>query len=201
MKPEFWVTLTSTAQRRSAPRCTGMKRKTFVTESLSCEIADDRPSRPITETEFEKRRGISNVEVRPGFTQVHVSLLQGDLMAERIRILTAASEAGISLDFLKLTPAGMSFLIPQDKTTLMETVLNNAKVTYNLFTRQSIVLVHAVNMRDEEGMIAGIVRRAIQTGVSVDHVTDMHDRMLLVLKDSQAEKFAEMMRSEVTHVG
>lgn len=173
-----------------------MKRSQFFTEPLSCDIAEDTPPRPVTETVFEKRRGISNVEVRPGYTQVHVSKLENNLSQERIRVLTAVSDAGIAIDFLKLTPSGMSFLVPREKTSLVEAALELTKAQYSLRTEQSIVLVHAVNMRDEEGMIAGILRQAIQTGISVDHVTDMHDRMLLVMKETEASRFAELMNGE-----
>ena len=174
-----------------------MKRNQFFTEPISCDISEDVPPRPVTETVFEKRRGISDVEVRPGYTQVHVSKLEHDLPKERIKVLSVVSDSGIAIDFLKLTPSGMSFLVPREKTDLVESALKLTGAQYSLRTEQSIVIVHAVNMRDEEGMIAGIVRRAIESGISVDHVTDMHDRMLLVMKEEQANRFAELMKKEI----
>ena len=61
----------------------------------------------ISETDFEKQRGISRVEVRTGLTQVHVLDLSEPISKSRLRVLDAVSSAGISLDFLKLTPNGM----------------------------------------------------------------------------------------------
>ena len=103
--------------------------------------------------------------------------------------MEAVANAGISLDFLKLTPTGISFVIPAEKTQLTSDTLNAEGVTNQLATGRGIVLVHAVNMRDEEGMIAGILRRVIETGITVDHASDMHDRILIVTDAAQAEKF------------
>jgi hypothetical protein len=55
---------------------------------------------------------------------------------------------------------------------------------------RSIVLVHAVSIRDEEGMIAGIVNTAITNGIRIDHVGDMHDRMLMVVQREDADRLA-----------
>ena len=133
----------------------------------------------ISETDFEKQRGISRVEVRTGLTQVHVLDLKSPIAKSRIKVI----------DFLKLTPTGISFVIPAEKTQLTSDTLNAEGVTNQLATGRGIVLVHAVNMRDEEGMIAGILRRVIETGITVDHASDMHDRILIVTDAAQAEKF------------
>lgn len=42
-------------------------------------------------------------------------------------------------------------------------------------------MVHAVNIRDEEGLIAKIIKAAISTSAHVDHIGDMHDRLLMVV--------------------
>jgi aspartate kinase len=151
----------------------------------------------IAETDFEKRRGISDVEVRPGFTQVHINDLPDPVSKSRVKVLDAVASAGISLDFLKLTPKGLSFLVPASKTETVKSTMEKFQFQGDLATNRSIILVHAVNMRDEEGMIAQIVRKAITAGVPIDHVTDMHDRMLIVTSDEQALVFQENLRNEV----
>jgi aspartokinase len=154
----------------------------------------------IAETDFEKRRGISQVEVRPGLTQVHVVELEEPISKSRVRVLDAVASAGISLDFLKLTPKGLSFIVPSNKTEAIKETLEKNSFKAELAIDRSIVLVHAVNMRDEEGMIAGIVRRAISTGIPIDHVTDMHDRMLIVTKSVYAEQFSAELAKEIVNV-
>lgn len=52
----------------------------------------------------------------------------------------------------------------------------------------------AVNMRDEEGLIASIVQQAITSGGKVSHLGDMHDRLLLVVESKDADKIADQFR-------
>lgn len=149
------------------------------------------------ETSFEKQRGVSRVEVRTGFAQVHVSELEGDVMKGRLEVLESVHAAGISLDFLKLTPTGMSFLIPEGRSDAMQEVLTQTGSKFSIKRPRSIVLVHAVNIRDEEGMIARIVKTLIESGTEVDHLGDMHDRMLVVIPSEDAERVAERFRDEL----
>ena len=141
-------------------------------------------------TSFEKPRGVSRVEVRHGFAQVHVSGITGDLTAERLNVLAAVAEAGISLDFLKLTQSGLSFLVPQERSAEVEKCMPRLELHYTVRGGRSIVLVHAVNMRDEEGLIASIVRDTIASGARVNHIGDMHDRMLMVVDAEDADRVA-----------
>jgi aspartate kinase len=134
------------------------------------------------ETIFEKRRGISRVEVRNGFAQVHVSQIEAHVMEARLQVLAAVADSGISVDFLKMTPTGMSFMIQEDEAARLEETLNGTGVRFTIRHDRSIVLVYAVNIRDEEGMIANIVQTTITTCARVDHVGDMHDRLLMVVK-------------------
>lgn len=133
------------------------------------------------ETDFEKRRGINKVEPRSGFCQVHVSELKEPLVESRLRLLDSVSKAGVSIDFLKLTPTGLSFLAPQDRSSELKKVLSASKVDFDVSLERSIVMVHAVNVRDEEGMIADLVRLAIASGAPIDHIADGHDRLLFVV--------------------
>ena len=147
-----------------------------------------------TETEFEKRRGVSRVEVRHGFAQIHISRIAENVMQERLKILTWVSEVGISIDFLKLTPSGMSFLVPEQFAETIDQVLKPCIHHFSIRHDRSIVLVYAVNIRDEEGLIAGIVHTAIANGVRIDHIGDMHDRMLMVVEKADAEKLGAHFR-------
>src|SRR5689334_12813412 len=107
------------------------------------------PAPKVNETEFEKRRGISSVEVRSGYAQVHVTDLAEPLIASRLAVLEAAAEAKISLDFLKLTPDGMSFLVKEDEATHVEEALKKPDIQVAVQAGMDVVMVYAVNMRDE----------------------------------------------------
>lgn len=146
-------------------------------------------------TEFEKPRGIHTVEVRPGYAVVEVLNLSTPLDEKRLDVLRAVAKVGISVDFLKLTQTGLSFLIPQEKAELAESTLKEFGAQYEVSGERSIVMVHAVNMRDEEGLIARIVSSAIRSGVEVEHLSDMHDRMLIVCPSVQADRLKSELSS------
>ncbi len=153
-------------------------------------MANDVKRPGAAETEFEKRRGVSRVEVRNGFAQVHVSRVMEELMPQRLRVLAAVASVGISIDFLKLTPSGMSFLVPEQDANAVESALSPLGVHFSVRHDRSIVLVYAVSIRDEEGLIASIVHAAIEMGIRIDHVGDMHDRMLMVVHKEDADRLA-----------
>jgi aspartokinase len=153
-------------------------------------------SQPTLETIFEKQRGISRIEVRDGFAQIHVSRIERRVMEERLRVLAEVAETDVSIDFLKLTPSGMSFIVREDQSRIVEEALAKTGLHYTVRHDRSIVLVYAVNIRDEEGLIANILRQTIALGSHVDHVGDMHDRMLLVLKSEEAAKVADHFRKQ-----
>lgn len=139
-----------------------------------------------TETDFEKRRGVSRIEVRDGFAQVHSSRIAEPLMEGRLSVLQRVADARVSIDFLKLTPSGLSFLIPEAQSQAVEHALKDCDVHTTVKPGRSIVLVHAVNIRDEEGMIARVVQEVIASGARMDHISDMHDRMLVVVHTEDA---------------
>jgi hypothetical protein len=147
-----------------------------------------------TETGFEKKRGINRVEIRQGYSQVHVTGLAEPVMESRLGVLSVVKDEGVSLDFLKLTTDGLSFLVPRDATDRIEACLAEAGYDFALGRDRSIVLVHAVNIRDEEGLIARIVAIAIATGAKLDHLGDMHDRLLIVAESTEAASLAARLQ-------
>jgi aspartokinase len=165
-----------------------MMRRNVRTETLTCDGLPAQDTPGFVETAFEKQRGVNRIERRDGFCQVHVSELGAPLMDNRLVVLKAVAESGISLDFLKLSPSGLSFLVPQTDRAAIEETLTQVGVKFSLRPERSIVMVHAVNMRDEEGLIAEIVQSAIASEAQIDHIGDGHDRLLLVASSDSVEK-------------
>lgn len=151
------------------------------------------PSARVRETAFERPRGVGQVETRRGFCQVHVEGLPEPVVPKRLEALGAVAEEGISIDFLKLTPRGLSFVAPADRAGDIERVLAGAQVARD----RSVVSVHAVNIRDEEGLLAEIVQEAIALGAQIDHVGDGHDRLLLVVGDADAARIETHFRAKI----
>ncbi|GMV87591.1 MAG: hypothetical protein AMXMBFR81_05220 [Chthonomonas sp.] len=143
------------------------------------------------QTVFESKRGVSRVEVREGYSQVLFSGLPEPLVASRVAVLEVIAQAGVSIDFLKLTQSGLSFLVPEAKSEQVEAAIRSIGYRYEVLQHRAIVLAHAVNMRDEEGLIARIVGTAIRCGVQIDHIGDMHDRVLMVVSDFDVPRLQE----------
>lgn len=166
-----------------------------MSEPFRRELTESTEIRGTAETEFEKPRGINKVEIRKGFLTVHVTNLdEASVASERLKVLSKLSDAKISIDFLKLTNRGLSFVAPESLQSQLESVLNGAGIEHSLRTGRCIVLAHAANMRDEEGLIARVISEVIGTGVEVDHLGDMHDRVLLVMDSNDGEKVAERIQ-------
>ena len=121
-------------------------------------------------------------------------------MDNRLRVLGAVSGGGISIDFLKLTQSGLSFVVPEHLADLVSQALGQLDVHFTIRENRYILLVHAVNMRDEEGLISRILLESIASGVRIDHVSDMHDRMLIVVSSEDAPKLKERIESTLMAV-
>jgi len=118
----------------------------------------------------------------------NVTNLIDDVMPARLRVLQAVADASVSIDFLKLTPSGLSFLVSSDEASRVKSALSGTGGDFSLRLDRSIVMIHAVNIRDEEGLIAMVMREAISEGTAIDHVGDMHDRLLLVVSEADAAR-------------
>lgn len=149
------------------------------------------------ETAFERPRGVSRVETRRGYCQVHVVDLPDPLVTKRLDALSAVAEIDASIDFLKLTPRGLSFVASADRAADIEQALAGCGAHAEVATDRSIVSVHAVNIRDEEGLLAEIVQEAIALGAQIDHVGDGHDRLLLVVGDADAARIETHFRGRI----
>ena len=160
-------------------------------------MSSARPGFP--ETAFEKQRGIGLVEVRGGYAQVHVSRLAEPIHDHRLDVLKVVAEAGTSVDFLKLTPSGLSFLVSESEVNETRKALEPLQVHYTIREDRCVVLVHAVNMRDEEGLTAKIVQKAIESGALVDYISDMHDRMMIVAESKYAQLLSDLFKEEQIH--
>lgn len=133
-----------------------------------------------TGIQFDKPRGVNDVEVREGFAKVLVEADPASLMKGRILILEKVHKAGISIDFLKFTQHGVGFVVSEDKVEGLQKVLDEEGFKHDIQRDRCIFLAFAENMRDEEGLMAEIISTAIQSGAAIGHMGDMHDRLLIV---------------------
>ncbi len=151
---------------------------------------------PVSEVEFEEGRGVNLIEIRDGFAGIQVSELGQPLFPARMDVLNRVAAAGISIDFLKLTLDGLSFLIPEGKMAEADKALSSIQGKSEVKGARSVVLAHAANMRDEEGLIAQLVSAAIESGAEIEHLSDMHDRIMLVVRSKDAPHLKNFLRSK-----
>jgi len=170
---------------------------TTSSEPFRRELTQPDETRTVAETEFEKPRGINKVEIRRGYLTVHVTGLEDGVTERRLEVLQAMKAANISIDFLKLTQGGLSFIAQEQQLEPVSKAMDATGVTYSLKTGRCIVLAYAANMRDEEGLIARIVSEVIGTGVDVDHLGDMHDRVLLVMDADDGARVAKRIEERL----
>lgn len=146
-----------------------------------------------SETAFEKARGVNRVEIRSGFASARIGGLTGDVQKARLAVLKPVYDSEISFDFLKFAADGMSFVVPSDLRERLEEVLTGLGVEFEVKGDRAVLSVHAVNMRDEEGLVAKVVSQVIESGANIEHLGEMHDRLLMLMGVSGAEKARVML--------
>lgn len=149
------------------------------------------------ETVFEKHRGVNKVEIKKGFAQVELSELPKPITQSRLDILAKLHDKKVNVDFLKLTNCGLAFTVQESDLSLIEKILGNNYECCNIQPDRNIMLIHAVNMRDEEGLIADIIAIASSQKITIDQVSDMHDRLLLVTSEDSAKKLKTQIEKEL----
>jgi aspartokinase len=154
------------------------------TEPFRRELARPEDAASSPETRFERARGIDRVELRSGLATVHVGPLAPPFELARLDVLRRVAGAGVSLDFLKLDGPMLSFVVADGARAAAAAALEGFE--HQITAERCVVLAHAANMRDEEGLIARIISRVTSTGAQVDHIGDMHDRVLVVTGEGDA---------------
>ena len=149
------------------------------------------------ETIFEKQRGINALEIQQGFASVQIGGLGEPLPEQRLKVLEAIAKENVRIRFLKLTPDGLAFVVAESDIAKIQDALHGHRGKFVICSDRSMVLVFAVNMRDDEGLVAKIISIAIANQVHIDHLSDMHDRLLILTDTNQATLLTESIRREM----
>jgi aspartokinase len=143
-----------------------------------------------SQTTFETARGISGVEVIPGFAAIEVAGPQFDLL-EAFRALKRAE---VSADFLKLNLEGLSFVVPQELADRTVDSLCAKGLSARAMGGRSVIKVMAPNIRDESGLVARIAEKLVEAGARIEHVGDMNSAVMVVVEDRLADAAADALR-------
>jgi aspartokinase len=146
-------------------------------------------------TSFERRRGVTSVHVRDGVTHFQVvDLPRQSLMPARLEALAVLRDAGVGIDFLKLTPDGFTFAVQDEEAARAAAALSSAGCEAIQSEGRTVISVQCVNVRDEAGVVARIAEAVTATGTRLEQVGDCHDCILLVVEREAAQRAVEGMR-------
>lgn len=90
----------------------------------------------------------------------------------------------------------MSFLIAEIDSLAVQQALAQFQASVQIASGRWIVTIPAVNIRDEDGLIAGLVATAIRSGATIDHLGDMHDRLVVVTDEPGSKLLIEAITLE-----
>lgn len=150
----------------------------------------------MTGTQFERQRGVSQIEVKRGYAQAIVQGLPDPVEPNRLEVLRVAARVGVSVAFVKFLASGIAFLVADlDRETLRQ-ALEEAGYGCVIQGNKVEILVHAVNIRDGQGLLASVIQAGIESGVSIDHIGDMHDKVLLVVSEDHEPRLLDRLQKE-----
>lgn len=146
-------------------------------------------------TSIETARGISGVEVSNGHALIVVSgMNEEDSPRRMLEALRALKDADCSIDFLKISGTGFSFIVPEGGSEAATTALRAAGFEADALAGRSIITVRAPNIRDESGLVARIAQLVVRSGATIEQVGDMHSSVQVVVETPKADKAADALR-------
>lgn len=125
---------------------------------------------------------------------MHIDGLKEPIHQARLAALEALRQAGVRTYLLKLVGDGLSFLIWEEEQTQGLAALKGYQTVAT--ENCAVIDVFAVNMRDEAGLMARAIGAALASGAPLEHVGDMHDRLLIAARGDVAEVIAGAIRAE-----
>ncbi len=154
-----------------------------------------------SQTTFETTRGISSIDISQGHALIIVSnISENENGKQKISALKAIKQSGISMDFLKLSADGFSFIVPEEAAQSAKDALCKHNFNVTLLKDRAILSVYAPNIRDESGLVARIAQRVVQTGAYIDSLGDMHSQVLIVLDSKFAQQAKNSLESLIGKV-
>lgn len=147
-----------------------------------------------SQTSFETERGISGVSVSRGFSLVIVSGIPEFEPTKRLEAFRVLKDGEISLDFLKLSPTGFTFILAEKDAEKAVAKLCEAGFEANCVPGRAIVTVNAANIRDENGLVARIAQTIVRSNATIEQVGDMHSSVQVVVDEKVADAVEAALR-------
>ena len=158
-----------------------------------------RQRRQVTEIEstgteeFERRRGVTAIQVDSGLTQVVIPMRVD--MGRRSCMFRTLADADISVFFIKLHPVSVNFCVSSDVgRRVQRTLKRTLNLTARLRQECSQVSIVSSAMRDLPGVMSGIVEVAHEKGIKLLETGDAHDAVVLLVRHKDSMKLVRALR-------
>jgi len=144
---------------------------------------------------FERERGVSAIVVSPEVAYLFVRVPDPtDAPTQRLAVLNALQEAGISIFLIKLQRQGISFGVQASVQEQACQVLARAGFQVVVKPHRVMVSVFAQNMRELHGVLARIAEIMYEAGAAIEQISDAHDRVTVLIEASKAPEVVAKLR-------
>ncbi|HHX40700.1 MAG TPA: ACT domain-containing protein [Armatimonadetes bacterium] len=146
---------------------------------------------------FEKERGVLSLEADTGRSFVFVELSGPDAgVSEALRVLSPLAESRLPLQFLRIYPDCLSFVVAQGDLPQVREVLAGAGVTFEASEGCAVITVVAPNMRSIPGLMARMGEVLFRRAVGMYQMADSHSSVSCVIAAGQLAEAVEALRRE-----
>ena len=121
-----------------------------------------------------KDRIITGITSQRNRTQISIKASENEGNIKYKDVLDLLAENKISLDLINIFPSEQIFTINQKDRDILEDVLNNAKLIYNLIEDCSKVAVIGSRMKGIPGVMAKIIKALSDNNIEVLQTADSH---------------------------
>ncbi|MGD8241011.1 MAG: ACT domain-containing protein [Armatimonadota bacterium] len=143
---------------------------------------------------FEPPRGVTRIEWRPGLAHFAVELgEEGRGLAAVFRPLT---EAGVSVDMIKLLPPGIRFSLSQNQAESAAEMLRGLDLDFTVTPECAVLTVYAPDMRSLPGIMATVVGVLDNNGVRVLSTDDSYNEILCVIDRKDGPRACRALADE-----
>lgn len=148
---------------------------TLVTASMGQEIGVDIPDRLIT--------GIAHID---GITQIKVPMKE-DAHHLQSDVFKAMAGAGISVDFINISPSGVIYTIPTVATDKAITILETLGFKPNITKNCAKVSAVGAGMTGVPGVASRIVQALTDKGVQILQSADSHTTIWVLIQEKDVK--------------
>lgn len=149
---------------------------TLITSSTSKEHGRDITDRPVT--------GIAHLS---GISQIKVKAREGTYQLQS-EVFKSMAEAGISVDFINISPMGVIYTVPEALTEEASSILDALGYDFEITPHCAKVSTVGAGMAGVPGITAKIVHTLSESEIQILQSADSHTTIWVLIKESDLTK-------------